>query len=66
MCVANMKQMSQKVENEEKPNFVINVDFLFPGNLVSLSVITRASLDFKTSFLRLVELVIFTILNNRL
>ena len=43
--------------------YEINVDFLFPGNLVSLSVITRASLDFKTSFLRLVELVIFTVLN---
>ena len=46
--------------------YEINEDFLFPGNLVSLSVITRASLDFKTSFLRLVELVIFTVLNIRL
>ena len=31
------------------------------GNLVALCVITRASLDFKTSFLRLVDLLIFFI-----
>ena len=49
-----MKNVCVKYETDEE----IKVDFLFPGNLISLSVITRASLDFKTSFLRLVKLVI--------
>ena len=76
MCVANMKQMGKSLKKWKMRKsqilwylrqifYEINVDFLCPGNLVSLSVITRASLDFKTSFLRLVELVIFTVFRLR-